>query len=112
MTVSCRRSASGGEGAEERGYCLWVTCPDQYGAFFVRGKSFGFDHFVFEVFEIFVIEVEASFQGAIRDPFFPLEQFEDLGEHLIEGHRCDPPFSGRFLSVSAKMAQNGTEEKD
>jgi hypothetical protein len=55
------------------GYCLWVTCPDQYRAFFVRGKSFGFDNFVFEVFEILVIEVKSSFQGSIRDTFLPLE---------------------------------------
>lgn len=34
-------------------------------AFFVHGKPFRFENFVFEVFEIVVIEVETSLQGAI-----------------------------------------------
>ena len=36
---------------------------------------------VFEIFEIVVIEVKPSFQGSIGDTFFPLEQFDDLGEN-------------------------------
>jgi hypothetical protein len=69
-----------------RGDSLCVTSPDQYRAFFVHRQSFGFDQFVFEVFEILVIEGKPSFQGSIRDPFLPLEQFKDLGENVIEGH--------------------------
>ena len=64
-----------------------IPCPDQYRAFFVHRKSFGFDHFVFEVFEILVIEVKPSFQGTIRDTLLTLEQFEDLVEDVVEGHR-------------------------
>jgi hypothetical protein len=56
-----------------RGDGLCVASPDQYRAFFIHGKSFGFDQFVFEVFEILVIEVKAAFQGSIRDTFLPLE---------------------------------------
>src|SRR5712692_7390842 len=67
---------------------LGVASPDQHGALFVHGKAFGFDHFVFEVFEILVIEVKPSFQGTIRDTLLTLEQFEYLVEDFIEGHKC------------------------
>jgi hypothetical protein len=42
---------------------------------------------VFQVFEIVVIKVKTSLEGTIGYPSLPFEQFKDLGENVIEGHR-------------------------
>jgi hypothetical protein len=69
------------------------------------------EEFILQVVEVVVIEVEASFQRTIGDPSLAFEEVNDLGENLIEGHGVTLRSAGLFLSVSAKMTQNGTEEK-
>ena len=40
-----------------------------------------------------------------------LEQFEYLGEHVIEGHRCPFHCLGFYSLLAPKMTQNGYEGK-
>jgi hypothetical protein len=42
--------------------------------------------FVLEVFEVGIIDLKASSQRAIGHPPLALEQVENLGEEVIEGH--------------------------
>jgi hypothetical protein len=44
------------------------------------------DEFVFHILQVMVIQIESPFQCPIRYPFLTLEQFEYLGEDVIEGH--------------------------
>jgi hypothetical protein len=42
---------------------------------------------VFQVVEVVVIEVKASFQRTIGYPSLACEEADDLGKNFIEGHR-------------------------
>src|SRR5439155_8711418 len=42
--------------------------------------------FVFQVFEVVVIEVKTSFEGTIGYPSLAFEEVNDLGKNFIEGH--------------------------
>src|SRR5262249_17114612 len=42
--------------------------------------------FIFQIVEVVVIEVKASFQRTVGDTSLTFEQFECLGEDFIEGH--------------------------
>jgi hypothetical protein len=81
-----------------------LTYPHQHRPVLVYRKPFGFNNFVFEVFEILVIEVETPLHGTIRDSFLPLEQCKYLGEDFIEGHgvnlRCLGSSSVLLLNVT------------
>ena len=109
-TVSCRRSASGTCGVATDG-AVWTACavrrvgrglclgearsglrrrrapsPDQDSALLVTGQLFGRDDFVFQVFEVVVVQVEAAFEGPVRHPPLTPEQVKHLGQEFIKGH--------------------------
>jgi len=87
-------------------------CPDKHTIFLVYSQFFGVDEFLLDVLQVRVIEVKPSFQRTIGDPFFSLEQFEDLGEHLIEGHgEVTLPLSMFPLLSVIKMPQSGSKGK-
>ena len=52
----------------------------------IHRQFFGVDEFVFYRFKEVIITLEAHFQCPVGYPFFPLEQFKDLGKNFIEGH--------------------------
>jgi hypothetical protein len=72
-----------------RGNCLsacCVTSPNETSSF-VIDNWVNIEDFVLQIVEIVVIEVKSSFESTIRYPSLAFEKVNDLGEHLIEGHR-------------------------
>jgi hypothetical protein len=61
---------------------MHVASPDQYCALFVYRQPFGFDNFVFEVFEILVIQIKTSLQGADTTPAAPVGAIQGLERGL------------------------------
>ena len=53
---------------------------------FVYRQFFGVDEFVLDILQVVVIQIESALQCPVGDPFLTLEQFEYLGEDVIEGH--------------------------
>ena len=60
--------------------------PDQDVPSLVAGKFLCFDEFGFEVFEVLIIEVEASFEGPIRDAPLALEHVNHTGQDFVKRH--------------------------
>src|SRR5262249_11219578 len=104
-------SRAGGPQSPVRSDCLGITDPDQNSAILIHGDALSVNQFFLEDIEVLVIQIEAHPQGAIGHPSLAFEEVDDLGEHFIEGHEVTFPLSGLFLSVSAKMTQNGSEGK-
>ena len=44
------------------------------------------EEFFFQNIQVFVIQIEAHLQGAIRYPSLAFEEVDDLGKNFIEGH--------------------------
>jgi len=61
--------------------------PHQPSASFIDNLRRGEQDFVFQVVEIVVIEVKSSLEGTIRYPPLAFQEVDNLGEHLIKGHR-------------------------
>ena len=68
-----------------------VPSPDQDSALLVTGQLFGRDDFVFQVFEVVVVQVEPAFEGPVRHPPLTPEQVKHLGQELIKGHDWPSP---------------------
>src|SRR5712691_8359682 len=71
--------------------CRWRSRfpnPNKPSASLIDNLRRGEQDFVFQVFEIVVIDVKASFQRTIGHTSLTFEQFEYLGEDFIEGHKC------------------------
>jgi hypothetical protein len=65
---------------------LRCTSPHQDAMLFVYSQLFSIDEFVFDALDIIIIDVETQFERSVGDSLFTLEQFEYLGEDVIEGH--------------------------
>jgi hypothetical protein len=72
-----------------------VTSPHEDTIFLVYRQFFGVDEFVFEPLDIVVIDIETQFESSIGHSPFTLEQRKNLGEDVIEGHKCP---SARLVS--------------
>src|SRR5262249_49559855 len=72
--------------------CPWgwsrarVSKPYQHSAISIYGLSFGLDDFVFEPFDVLIIQLEAQLESSIGDASFPLQQVEYLGQDHIKFH--------------------------
>ena len=68
----------------------WGGCtlprPEEAAALVIHDLWVGVEECVLQVFEVGVVQIELSFQGAIRHPLFLLEPGDHLGQHLFEGH--------------------------
>ena len=53
-------------------------------------SSTGADDFLFDIFEVVVIKVEAALEGAVGDTFFALEVLNDLDEEIVKCYRNVP----------------------
>ena len=111
MTVSCRRSASGGGECSNarcdlrgglflgsrrlcwlsrgrgcgRGFCS-VPNPHEHSAIFIRGELLCLDDLCLEGFEILVIEAEPYLEGRIRYSSLAFQEGDDLFEDFIKRH--------------------------
>src|SRR5438132_9529421 len=65
--------------------------PDQDSALLITGQLFGHDDFVFQVFEVIVVQVEPTLEGSVRHPPLTLEQVKHLGQELVKGHDWPSP---------------------
>ena len=65
--------------------CRRIAGPYQASSFFIDPRVCE-KPFILKIIEIGVIEVESSSQSAIGYPPLALEQFEDLGKHMVEVH--------------------------
>jgi hypothetical protein len=63
-----------------------VTSPDEPPPVIIANWVHVED-FVLQIVEVVVIQIKAPLQCPIRHTSLTLEQFEDLGENRIEGHR-------------------------
>jgi hypothetical protein len=57
----------------------------------------GIDEFVLEGLQEVVVQLEAGFESAVREPPLALEQIVYLGQEFVEGHGfppCGVPSSG------------------
>jgi hypothetical protein len=75
--------------------------PHQPSASLIDNLRRGEQDFVFQVFEIVVIDVKASFQRTIGHTSLTFEQCEYLVEDFIEGHQCPSAAWVSPLPVSA-----------
>jgi hypothetical protein len=61
---------------------LWqrscIACPDEDAALLIHRQAFRVYHFLFEAFEIRVIQVETQLEGEIREALFTCEQVDNL----------------------------------
>jgi hypothetical protein len=69
---------------------LWqrscIACPDKDSALLIHRQAFGVNYFLFESFEIFVIQVETQLERAIGEALFTGEQIDDLRQDLRKFH--------------------------
>jgi hypothetical protein len=63
-----------------------LTSPHQHTVVLVHRQVFSIDKFVFHRFNEVIIQLEAHHECPIGHSLFTLEQFEYLGENVIEGH--------------------------
>jgi hypothetical protein len=63
-----------------------IACPDEDSAFLIHRQAFRVHHFLFEVFEIHVIQIETQLERAIGEAFFTCEQLDDLCQDLGKFH--------------------------
>ena len=100
-----RASGGGGASAMSSGifYLGGGTAVQQAAAFQsllrvpICRDTFGFDQFGFEVFQIFIIQLEPPLQRAIGHTAFALEHCADLVQYLVKGHSSP---RSRFTLVS------------
>src|SRR4029450_10090180 len=69
---------------------LWqrsgIACPDEDSALIIHRQAFRVDHFLFETFEIRVIQVETQLKGAIGEALFTCEQIDNLRQDFSKFH--------------------------
>jgi hypothetical protein len=67
---------------------------------FVIDHRVNVENFIFQVFEVVVIEVEASFESTIGHSSLPFQECDDLVEDVVECHGR-LPLGWRLLSDTA-----------
>jgi hypothetical protein len=60
--------------------------PDENAAILVSRYALGMNNFIFQVFEVGIIEVIPTLDSAIRHASLALEDVDDLCKDVIEGH--------------------------
>ena len=69
---------------------LWrrsgIACPDEDSALLIHRQAFRVNDFLFESFEILVIQVKTQLERAIGEAFFTREQLDDLRQDLSKFH--------------------------
>jgi hypothetical protein len=69
-----------------RSDCLYVTDPDENSVILVDGKSFYLNQVDFQVFDVLIINIEATLEGAVGDALLPLKQLDNLSDQCIILH--------------------------
>ena len=110
-----------GSGWDGLWQCSCIACPDEDSALFIYRQAFRVNHFLFEAFEILVIQVETQLEGAIGEAFFTREQLDDLRQDLSKFHAsllrlrqrglCPRPFYTRCIQMdlSLTLERNAVE---
>src|SRR5215470_1645945 len=81
-----------------------ITGPYQHTIVFVYCQFFRVDEFVFEVFQVRVIQVKLPLQCPIGDPLVLLEPVDDVGEDLLKCHDCPSVNASNNALASCKSA--------
>jgi hypothetical protein len=63
-----------------------VADPDQHVTALVHSHALGFDQLLLQIVEDLIIQMELAFEGAIGDPLSLSEEFQNVGEQLVEVH--------------------------
>jgi hypothetical protein len=66
--------------------CVLAPNPHEDPILLVDGYALGVDDLVFQVVEGGVIQGIAAFERTVRYPSLALQEVDNLGKHLVEGH--------------------------
>jgi hypothetical protein len=72
--------------ADRRRGCCRSPTPDQHDTILVNRELFGLDDFGLQVFEVLLVQIDASPDSPVRYPPVVPEQFKHLGQDLVERH--------------------------
>src|SRR5919202_846267 len=75
-----------GSGWDRLGQRSGIACPNEDSALFIHRQAFRVNDFLFEAFEILVIQAETQLERAIGEAFFTCEQIDDLRQDLSKFH--------------------------